>query len=103
MSRRWEAPDRTVLMTVLRGERTKDMQGLYEAIADERVGRCRLLLPHDWTDIDWQGNARSGHVALRAVACPTCGWVIEVTDGGTARRYRLDNEARRSWRNRLRH
>lgn len=99
---RWEPPDRTTLMRVLRDENPRDMQGLYEAITDTRMPRCRLLLPHDWTDIDWKGNARNGHVALRAVACPSCGWVLEVTDGGTARRYRLDKEKRSTWRRQLR-
>lgn len=89
-------------MTVLRSESPRDMQALYEAIADTRMPRCRFLLRHDWRDIDWQGIARSGHVALRAVACPTCGWVLEVTDGGDARRRRLTPEARTRWRQQLR-
>lgn len=102
MRRLWEEPDRLVIMHILRDESPRPMQGLYEALADDRLPRCRLLLRHDWQDIGWQGNARSGHCAMRQVACPTCGWALEVTDGGVARRWRLDRETRRSWRRQLR-
>lgn len=89
-------------MEVLRDDSPRGVQPLYEAIADDRLPRCRFLLRHDWQDIDWKGNARNGHVALRVVACPTCGWVLEVNDGGGASRRRLDPEARKRWRNQLR-
>jgi hypothetical protein len=100
--RLWTEPDRLELMTALRADAPRSMQAIYEALADDRLPRCRFLLRHDWRDIDWKGIARSGHVALRAVACPTCGLALEVTDGGAVRRWRLDAETRRRWRNQLR-